>query len=94
MTDQPRDDGAVGGSVMGDQGGYCSMTGARVPARGGRAMRIRKRPSGFWHVEAFGWRVSVKLTRARWGWRRINAGVWMFGALLATGNVIRLRESR
>lgn len=57
-------------------------------------MRIRKRPSGFWHVEAFGWMLSVKITRARWGWRRISDGAWMFGAALVTGNVIRRREAR
>jgi hypothetical protein len=52
-------------------------------------MRITKRPSGFWHIEAFGWKLSVKLTRARWGCRRTIPGVVMWSLPFATGTVIR-----
>ena len=55
-------------------------------------MRISRRPSGFWHVEVPGWKLSVKLTRARWGCHRMAPGAWSFGLPFATGNVIRLRR--
>jgi hypothetical protein len=55
-------------------------------------MRIRKRASGFWWIEACGWKLSIKLTRARWGYHRIGPGAFMWGLPFATGNVIPFRS--
>lgn len=54
-------------------------------------MRISKRPSGFWHLEAFGWKVSVKIVRSCWGYRRPIPGVVSWGLPFATGTIIRMR---
>jgi hypothetical protein len=55
-------------------------------------MKITKRPSGFWHIVIPGWKISIKICRARWGYHRIDHAAFAWGFPFATGSVIRMRK--